>query len=445
MRRHIEFQGYVDTRALSSLVQVVSTIGTERCKWEWPPEFFTFPQCLRNENQFKFDLVENMASDVVLPKWAKTPEVYANVSRIALDYCQIGPWIDLFFGIARLNFDDTFKYFPPESYPEMELTTSDDKNVLQNKAKYVGSMPGQVIRARHSGRGTPTFVSAPEQINAGSRIIAIRKNVVLCEGAIVYDLGHRSELRIRGVDRLWGVSRAHGVCVVGGNGGMAIVDGSKSWPLPSQVRRPACADVIGGMYLLVGGADCVVSIIDLNTRVRLAFKCHHSFPIVAIGGNADAGLIVSVDDRANVVFETMLDHRFINLIVIEMETTRPIVRVFKSGLVAITKGRSVGIYDCRGRVMRELLFEGRVRAIEKYYDIGARELLLVGGTEFVDVFDLTTLDLLALAGRRHSFDVGEEEVIMAPIKRARAFFVAGNGTTARRVDFGGLITTTFGE
>ena len=95
--------------------------------------------------------------------------------------------------------------------------------------------------------------------------------------------------------------------------------------------------------------------------------------------------------------------------------------------------------------MRELEFEGEVRAIEKYYDIGARELLLVGVTTFVDVFDLTTLDLLAPEGMRHSFDVGEEAVIVAPIKRGRAFFVAGNGMTAHRVDFRGLITTTFGE
>ncbi|XP_061638780.1 neurobeachin isoform X3 [Phyllopteryx taeniolatus] len=71
------------------------------------PEFFYLPEMLVNANGYHLGMREDraMVADVDLPVWAKTPEDFVRINRMALESefvsCQLHQWIDLIFGYKQ--------------------------------------------------------------------------------------------------------------------------------------------------------------------------------------------------------------------------------------------------------------------------------------------------------------------------------------------------------
>lgn len=71
------------------------------------PELFYLAEMLYNQNNYQLGkrLDNVQVSDVVLPKWAKSPEHFVAVHRQALESdlvsCQLNQWIDLIFGYKQ--------------------------------------------------------------------------------------------------------------------------------------------------------------------------------------------------------------------------------------------------------------------------------------------------------------------------------------------------------
>ncbi|CAF4401087.1 unnamed protein product, partial [Adineta steineri] len=71
------------------------------------PEFFSLPEMFTNCNHYKLGRTEDglKVDDVILPKWAQTPEDFIRINRAALESefvsCHLHHWIDLIFGYKQ--------------------------------------------------------------------------------------------------------------------------------------------------------------------------------------------------------------------------------------------------------------------------------------------------------------------------------------------------------
>ncbi|MEE6461317.1 hypothetical protein FKM82_001255 [Ascaphus truei] len=71
------------------------------------PEFYFLPEMFVNFNNYNLGVMDDgtVVSDVELPPWAKTPEEFVRINRLALESefvsCQLHQWIDLIFGYKQ--------------------------------------------------------------------------------------------------------------------------------------------------------------------------------------------------------------------------------------------------------------------------------------------------------------------------------------------------------
>uniref|UniRef100_A0A803TAM5 LPS responsive beige-like anchor protein n=1 Tax=Anolis carolinensis TaxID=28377 RepID=A0A803TAM5_ANOCA len=71
------------------------------------PEFYYLPEIFVNSNNYNLGVMDDgtVVSDVELPPWAKTPEEFVRLNRLALESefvsCQLHQWIDLIFGYKQ--------------------------------------------------------------------------------------------------------------------------------------------------------------------------------------------------------------------------------------------------------------------------------------------------------------------------------------------------------
>ncbi|XP_053559708.1 lipopolysaccharide-responsive and beige-like anchor protein isoform X2 [Bombina bombina] len=71
------------------------------------PEFYYLPEMFVNFNNYNLGVMDDgtVVSDVELPPWAKTPEEFVRINRLALESefvsCQLHQWIDLIFGYKQ--------------------------------------------------------------------------------------------------------------------------------------------------------------------------------------------------------------------------------------------------------------------------------------------------------------------------------------------------------
>uniref|UniRef100_A0A8B9FHX6 Lipopolysaccharide-responsive and beige-like anchor protein n=1 Tax=Amazona collaria TaxID=241587 RepID=A0A8B9FHX6_9PSIT len=71
------------------------------------PEFYYLPEIFVNSNNYNLGVMDDgtVVSDVELPPWAKTPEEFVRINRLALESefvsCQLHQWIDLIFGYKQ--------------------------------------------------------------------------------------------------------------------------------------------------------------------------------------------------------------------------------------------------------------------------------------------------------------------------------------------------------
>ncbi|XP_075464697.1 neurobeachin-like protein 1 isoform X2 [Ascaphus truei] len=136
------------------------------------PEFFYFPEFLENKNGFdlgRLQISKEKVNDVILPKWAKTPEDFIHKHRKALESeyvsAHLHEWIDLIFGYkqrgpAAVEALNVFYYCSYEGAVDLDaLADEKERKALEGMINNFGQTPCQLLKEPH-----PVRLSAEEAI-----------------------------------------------------------------------------------------------------------------------------------------------------------------------------------------------------------------------------------------------------------------------------------------
>ncbi|NXH65683.1 NBEL1 protein, partial [Hydrobates tethys] len=124
---------------------------------ELTPEFFYFPEFLENQNGFnlgQLQISKEVVNDVVLPKWAHSPEDFIYKHRKALESeyvsAHLHEWIDLIFGYkqrgpAAVEALNVFYYCTYEGAVDLDaLTDEKERKALEGMINNFGQAPCQL-------------------------------------------------------------------------------------------------------------------------------------------------------------------------------------------------------------------------------------------------------------------------------------------------------------
>ncbi|CAF0746128.1 unnamed protein product [Didymodactylos carnosus] len=130
------------------------------------PEFFFLPEMFVNTNNYKFGTTEDdlKVDDVLLPKWAATPEEFVRLNRMALESefvsCQLHHWIDLIFGYKQRGPEaqravNLFYYMTYEGAINLDAITNPiDRAAVETQIKNFGQTPSQLLTEPHPPRNS---------------------------------------------------------------------------------------------------------------------------------------------------------------------------------------------------------------------------------------------------------------------------------------------------
>ncbi|KAK7580758.1 hypothetical protein V9T40_001387 [Parthenolecanium corni] len=129
------------------------------------PEFFYFPEFLKNINKFDLGVLQGTkekVDDVILPKWASSPEDFIYKHRKALESeyvsSHLHEWIDLIFGykqrgpeaIKALN---VFYYCSYEGAVDLDaITDPTEREAVEGMINNFGQTPSQLLKEPHPAR-----------------------------------------------------------------------------------------------------------------------------------------------------------------------------------------------------------------------------------------------------------------------------------------------------
>ncbi|XP_056156935.1 neurobeachin-like protein 1 [Lampris incognitus] len=131
------------------------------------PEFFYFPEFLENQNGFdlgRLQISKEKVNDVILPKWAKSPEDFIYKHRKALESeyvsTHLHEWIDLIFGYkqrgpAAVEALNVFYYCTYEGAVDLDAITDEkERKALEGMISNFGQTPCQLLKEPHPLRLT---------------------------------------------------------------------------------------------------------------------------------------------------------------------------------------------------------------------------------------------------------------------------------------------------
>ncbi|XP_062830785.1 neurobeachin isoform X3 [Anolis carolinensis] len=151
------------------------------------PEFYYLPEMFVNSNGYSLGIREDeiVVNDVELPPWAKKPEDFVRINRMALESefvsCQLHQWIDLIFGYKQRGPEavralNVFHYLTyegsvnldsitdpvlreiPEAYfirdPHTFLLTKDFIKAMEAQIQNFGQTPSQLLIEPHPPRSS---------------------------------------------------------------------------------------------------------------------------------------------------------------------------------------------------------------------------------------------------------------------------------------------------
>uniref|UniRef100_A0A4W6E3W2 Neurobeachin-like protein 2 n=1 Tax=Lates calcarifer TaxID=8187 RepID=A0A4W6E3W2_LATCA len=144
----------------------------DRLSWTTPMmskslslEFFYFPEFLENQNGFdlgRLQISKERVNDVVLPKWAKSPEDFIYKHRKALESeyvsAHLHEWIDLIFGYkqrgpAAVEALNVFYYCTYEGAVDLDAITDEkERKALEGMISNFGQTPCQLLKEPHPVR-----------------------------------------------------------------------------------------------------------------------------------------------------------------------------------------------------------------------------------------------------------------------------------------------------
>uniref|UniRef100_A0A674MNB7 Neurobeachin a n=1 Tax=Takifugu rubripes TaxID=31033 RepID=A0A674MNB7_TAKRU len=129
------------------------------------PEFYYLPEMFVNSNEYELGVRDDGVSvcDVELPVWAKKPEDFVRINRMALESefvsCQLHQWIDLIFG---------YKQRGPEAVRALNVFTFlsyegavnlDNVELIESQIQACGQVPSQLLIEPHPPRSSAMHLS----------------------------------------------------------------------------------------------------------------------------------------------------------------------------------------------------------------------------------------------------------------------------------------------
>uniref|UniRef100_A0A3B5AGV7 Neurobeachin n=1 Tax=Stegastes partitus TaxID=144197 RepID=A0A3B5AGV7_9TELE len=135
------------------------------------PEFYYLPEMFVNANSYNLGIMEDgsVVSDVDLPPWAKSPEEFVRINRLALESefvsCQLHQWIDLIFGYKQQGPEATralnvFYYLTYEG--AVNFSSINDpmlREAVESQIRSFGQTPCQLLIEPHPPRSSAMQVT----------------------------------------------------------------------------------------------------------------------------------------------------------------------------------------------------------------------------------------------------------------------------------------------
>uniref|UniRef100_A0A8B9GX21 Neurobeachin a n=1 Tax=Astyanax mexicanus TaxID=7994 RepID=A0A8B9GX21_ASTMX len=130
------------------------------------PEFYYLPEMFVNSNGYDLGLREDRSavSDVELPVWAKKPEDFVRINRMALESefvsCQLHQWIDLIFGYKQRGPEavralNVFHYMSYEGSVNLDtITDLQLRESMEAQIQTFGQVPSQLLIEPHPPRSS---------------------------------------------------------------------------------------------------------------------------------------------------------------------------------------------------------------------------------------------------------------------------------------------------
>lgn len=432
-------------RLFDDVKEVTDRLEEQGYPRESIPEFFTLPSMFVNENKFNLGCKINHepVDDVHLPPWSLSHYHFVGMQRRALESVvssdMICHWIDLIFGVYRRSFEHASIY-PDWAYPELHVY--DDQ-----QTELFGCMPQCLFSAEHPKRNaydmskvTWTESDSDQRISAlksaPAPIHAVMKGVVFCQDHVFsIDTCKWKDSSVTEYGEVWCMSRPLRLAVLGlpNNSLLSLmnIDTGDVRQLDQPNSIATCACICGGEFLVTGSNDSSIHVYQLPELSHLSVSTHQSNSIIAISGNADVGIIVSINNKYMMVIETLYDGCFINAVKLTKDPGVIRVAVFKSGTIVVATPQRTVFFDARGTVISELAIQNAKFdatdnvAIAKYYDYDQRELLLVTlGSHRVSLIDVATQKTLKI------YNANIIHPRIYPIKGSRSCLLFGRDTDA---------------
>ncbi|XP_053316593.1 lipopolysaccharide-responsive and beige-like anchor protein [Spea bombifrons] len=135
------------------------------------PEFYYLPEMFVNFNNYNLGVMDDgtVVSDVELPPWAKTPEQFVRINRLALESefvsCQLHQWIDLIFGYKQQGPEavralNVFYYLTYEGAVNLNSITDPIlREGVEAQIRSFGQTPSQLLIEPHPPRSSAMQVT----------------------------------------------------------------------------------------------------------------------------------------------------------------------------------------------------------------------------------------------------------------------------------------------
>ncbi|KAK2185649.1 hypothetical protein NP493_229g03011 [Ridgeia piscesae] len=135
------------------------------------PEWYYLPDMFVNNNNYNLGENEDdkNINNVQLPPWAKTPEDFVRLNRMALESefvsCQLHQWIDLIFGYKQrgpeaVRATNVFYYLTYEGNLNLNAITDPlMREALENQIRSFGQTPSQLMTEPHPPRSSPMHLT----------------------------------------------------------------------------------------------------------------------------------------------------------------------------------------------------------------------------------------------------------------------------------------------
>uniref|UniRef100_A0A665VYF8 Neurobeachin n=1 Tax=Echeneis naucrates TaxID=173247 RepID=A0A665VYF8_ECHNA len=129
------------------------------------PEFYYLPEMFVNSNEYELGVRDDgvPVCDIELPAWAKKPEDFVRINRMALESefvsCQLHQWIDLIFGYKQRGPEavralNVFNFLSYEGAVNLDNLDAVQREVIEMQIQLCGQIPSQLLIEPHPPRSS---------------------------------------------------------------------------------------------------------------------------------------------------------------------------------------------------------------------------------------------------------------------------------------------------